>query len=171
MKLHDIHVFGCPIYVLQKKLADGMSIPRWERRSKRGMYVGMSSKHAGNVPLVLNFETGNITAQWNVVFDDWFSTIATNVDDMPDFHANEWSNMFGTSTYDLETSEQSEEVVKQPTMETRHEIENDEMDEEDLVRRIREHNPLIQPTRSKPERTYSQATVESIRNPITQTSS
>ena len=111
----------------------------------------MSSKHAGNVPLVLNFETGNITAQWNVVFDDWFSTIATNVDDMPDFHADEWSNMFGTSTYDLETSEPSEEVVKQPTMETRHEIENDEMDEEDLVRRIREHNPLIRHGRSPRE--------------------
>ena len=106
-----------------------------------------------------------------MVFDDWFSTIATNVDDMPDFHADEWSNIFGTSTYDLETSKESEEVVKQPTMETEHEIENDEMDEEDLVRRIREHNPLIQPTRSKPERTYSQATVESIRNPITQNSS
>ena len=50
-----------------------------EKQSNRGMYVGMSDKHAGNVPLVLNFETGNITAQWNVVFDDWFSTVATNV--------------------------------------------------------------------------------------------
>ena len=70
MKLHDIHVFGCPIYVLEKKIADGRSIPRWEKRSNRGMYVGISNKHAGNVPLVLNFETGNITPQWNVVFDD-----------------------------------------------------------------------------------------------------
>ena len=35
-----------------------------------GVCVGMSEKHARNVPTVLNFETGNITAQWNVVFDN-----------------------------------------------------------------------------------------------------
>ena len=27
--LHDLHVFGCPAYVLKKKLADGKSIPCW----------------------------------------------------------------------------------------------------------------------------------------------
>ena len=45
--------------------------------------------------MVLNFKTGDITAQWIVVFEDWFSTVATNVDDMPNFHADEWSKMFG----------------------------------------------------------------------------
>ena len=74
----------------------------------------MSNKHAGTVPLVLNFETGNITAQWNVVFDDWFSTVATNVDDMPDFHAEEWSDMFGTSVYEMDDNEELHEVVTRP---------------------------------------------------------
>ena len=82
-KLHDVHVFGCPVCVLQKRLSDGMSMPRWERRSNRGMCVGMSERHAGNAPPVLNFDTGDITAQWNLVFDDWFTTVTTNVDDMP----------------------------------------------------------------------------------------
>ena len=49
----------------------------------------MSNKHVGNIPSILNFETGDIAAQWNVVFGDWFSTVATNADDMPDFHAKE----------------------------------------------------------------------------------
>ena len=52
------------------------------------MCVGMSEKHAGSAPLVLNFETGNVTPQWNAVFDDWFSAVATNVKDMPDSHAD-----------------------------------------------------------------------------------
>ena len=33
-QLHDTHVFGCPVYVLKKKLADRKSIPRWESRTK-----------------------------------------------------------------------------------------------------------------------------------------
>ena len=111
MKLHDIHVFGCPVCALQKKPADGRSTPQWERRSKRGMHVGMSKRHAGSAPLVSNFETGNITAQWNVVFDDWFSTMAANEKDMPDFHAEEWSNTFGASTCEMEESEEFEEPV------------------------------------------------------------
>ena len=49
----------------------------------------MLEKHAGNAPLVLNFDTGNITAQWNAVFDNWFTTVATNIDDMPNFHTDE----------------------------------------------------------------------------------
>ena len=71
----------------------------------------MSSKHAGSVPLVLNFKTGNITAQWNVVFDDCLLTVSTNVDNMPDFHADEWSDMFGTSTYEIDDDEGSQEAV------------------------------------------------------------
>ena len=59
----------------------------------------MSEKHAADVPLVLDFETGNIAAQWNVVLDNWFTTVATNVKDMPNFHAEKWSKMLGTSTH------------------------------------------------------------------------
>ena len=39
------------------------------------MHVGMPNKHTGNVTLILNFELGNITAQWNAVFNDWFSAV------------------------------------------------------------------------------------------------
>ena len=51
--------------------------------------MGFSPKHATSVPLVLNPETGAISAQFNVVFDDWFSTIATDVNKLPDFNADE----------------------------------------------------------------------------------
>ena len=87
--LHDLHVFGCPAYVLKKKLADGKSIPRWTPRSDRGRYVGRSPNHAGSVPLILNLATGNITPQWNVVLDDWFATVPASVDELPDFNLDE----------------------------------------------------------------------------------
>ena len=48
--------------------------------------MGLSKKHAITVPLVLNPQTGYITPQYHVVFDDWFATVATNVDALPDFN-------------------------------------------------------------------------------------
>jgi hypothetical protein len=98
-KFQDLHVWGCPIYVLDKTLADGKKIPKWESRSSRCMYVGMSPNHASSVPLVLNLSTGSITPQFHVVFDDWFATVSTDKDDLPDFHSDSWMKMFGESAY------------------------------------------------------------------------
>jgi hypothetical protein len=41
------------------------------------MFVGFSRDHSSNVPLVLNPTTGSITPQYQVVFDDLFSTVAS----------------------------------------------------------------------------------------------
>jgi hypothetical protein len=46
--------------------------------------MGLSSLHASTVPIVLNPSTGYITPQFHVVFDDWFSTIASTVESLPD---------------------------------------------------------------------------------------
>ena len=61
--------------------------------------MGQSKQHASTVPLVLNPDTGSITPQFHVVFDDWFATVATNVDALPDFESDEWKRMFGDSIY------------------------------------------------------------------------
>ena len=98
-KLLSLHVWGCPVYVLEKNLADGKSIGRWKAKSQRMVYMGYSDRHSSDVPLVLNPFTGSITPQWNVVIDDWFATVATSVDDLPDFNADEWSKTFGAHTY------------------------------------------------------------------------
>ena len=57
----DLHVFGCPTYVLDSKLSDGKKLPRWSPRSIWCMYLGRSPTHASTVPLVLNHSTGFIT--------------------------------------------------------------------------------------------------------------
>lgn len=71
-KFQDFHVWGCPVYILDSTLADGHKLPRWKPRSSRTIYVGNSVKHGHAVPLVLSLDTGKITAQYHVIFDDWF---------------------------------------------------------------------------------------------------
>eukprot|EP00978_Attheya_sp_CCMP212_P022449 scaffold66993_cov42-Attheya_sp.AAC.2 len=47
-------------------------------------YMGTSPRHASNSPLALDPETGAVRQQWNVVFDDWFATVAST--SLPDFN-------------------------------------------------------------------------------------
>ena len=78
--LHDFHVWGCPAYVLDKRLGDGRKIGRWEPRSGRHKYMGNSVRHASNVPLVLNPNTGRLTSQFHTVFDEWFHTVTSDLE-------------------------------------------------------------------------------------------
>jgi regulator of replication initiation timing len=98
-KLHDLHVWGCPVYVLDKRVPDGIKIPKWAPRSNRYIYMGVSDKHSSTVPLVLNPETGVISPQFHVVVDEWFATIATSTGEMPDFSKEEWTKMFGENAH------------------------------------------------------------------------
>lgn len=71
------HPLFCPVYVLDSKLQSAGSIgpPKWEPRSRIGIYLGHSPFHAGNVALVFNPTTGYVSPQYHVVFDDDFSTV------------------------------------------------------------------------------------------------
>ncbi len=98
-KYHDLHVWGCPVYALEKAIENGKKLPRWKPRSIWCVNMRLSKKHASTVPLVLNPETGYITPQYHVVFDDWFATVATNVEAHPDFNTKHWARLFGDSRY------------------------------------------------------------------------
>jgi hypothetical protein len=98
-KLQDLHVWGCPTYVLDPRVQDGKKIPRWTPRSRRGQYVGFSPRHASTVPLILNLLTHRIQAQFHCVFDDWFTTVDMNPDEIPDFDNDQWTYLFGESQY------------------------------------------------------------------------
>ena len=69
-KFHDLHVWGCPVYALNKSIANGkkLGVPRWKSRSTRCIFMGLSSGHASTAPLVLNPSTGHISPQFHVVF-------------------------------------------------------------------------------------------------------
>jgi hypothetical protein len=74
-QLMDLYVRGFPLYVLDPKIQQGQKIHRWEPQSKREIFMGLSQKHATEVPLVLNLGTGSITTQFQLVFDDLFTTV------------------------------------------------------------------------------------------------
>jgi hypothetical protein len=80
-KSQDLHVWECPVYILEKAVvADGKKLSRWKPRSVCCIIMGLSKKHASTVSLVLNPETGYIAPQYHIVFDDWFATVARNAD-------------------------------------------------------------------------------------------
>ena len=84
--LEALPVWGCPTYVLNPTLQDGKKLPKWQPRSRRGQYMGLSPFHASNVALVRNIKTGHIGPQYHVVHDNWFETV--HVDD--DAEPPEW---------------------------------------------------------------------------------
>ncbi|KAI2507440.1 hypothetical protein MHU86_6932 [Fragilaria crotonensis] len=107
-KFHDLHVWGCPVYVLDKSIADGKKLPRWKPRSTRCVNMGLSSKHASTVPIVLNPSTGYITPQFHIVFDDWFSTISSSLESLPDFNSRAWAQLFGESYFQYPFNDEDE---------------------------------------------------------------
>ncbi|KAI2498513.1 hypothetical protein MHU86_15973 [Fragilaria crotonensis] len=108
-KLNNLHVWGCPVYVLDKMISDGKKLPRWTPRSTRTINMGFSPKHAITVPIVLNPQTGYITPQFHVVFDDWFATVPASADDLPNFNADSWKRMFRDSTYQYILDDEDQE--------------------------------------------------------------
>ena len=98
-KFHDLHFWGCQVYVLNKTISDGKKIPRWKSISQRMFYMGLSPNHASSVPLILNPATGSITPQFHVVFDDWFATVPSDEHALPEFNSPTWSKLFGESRF------------------------------------------------------------------------
>lgn len=74
-KLKHFHPFACPVYVLQNKLQADQSIPKWESRSRIGLYLGPSPRHSRSVALVLNLATGLVSPQYHLRFDNYFETM------------------------------------------------------------------------------------------------
>ena len=48
------------------------------------MFLGISQDHTGDIPLVLNLDTGSTRTHYHVVVDDWFNTVH-----------NDWYKTFG----------------------------------------------------------------------------
>ena len=48
---------------------------KWEAHSRAGIYIGYSPNHVGTVSLVLHLQTGHISPQFHLVFDDEFTTV------------------------------------------------------------------------------------------------
>ena len=89
------HTFGCPCYTLNSRLADGNKISKWGSRVCVGCYLGQSTQHTGSVALVLNPQTGHVSPQFHVVFDDKLTTINAIC---KGFQPDEWAKLCATSS-------------------------------------------------------------------------
>jgi hypothetical protein len=73
--LDRCHVWGGPVFVLDPALQHGKKIPKWNPRSRLGMYLGNSPVHSSTVARVLNLRTRYMTAQYHTVHDYLFGTV------------------------------------------------------------------------------------------------
>ena len=78
--LKQLRVFGCPCYVLDPRIQDGKKIPKWEPRACAEQFLGFSKEHSSEVGLVQKLRTGQIMAQFHVVFDEMFHTVTTEME-------------------------------------------------------------------------------------------
>jgi hypothetical protein len=77
--------------VLDPKLLAGQKILRWQPRFRHDNFMGFSNLHSSEVPLVLNLNTGSITPQFHMVFDDHVTTVSSiGQDDSP---PNHWADL------------------------------------------------------------------------------
>jgi hypothetical protein len=101
-QLKNLHVWGSPCYVLDPKLQDGKKIPKFEPRSRQGLNLGWSPKHASTVPLVLNMTTGHISPQFHVLYDDWFTTVGTDAQGDPEpIDDEKWTELLGEERFQV----------------------------------------------------------------------
>jgi hypothetical protein len=70
------HTLFCPCFVLDSRLHNAGSIgpSKWELRSNICVYLRHSPFHARSVALVYNPSTGHVSPQYQVVFNDDFTT-------------------------------------------------------------------------------------------------
>ena len=73
--LKHFHPFGSPVYVLQEALQSLKAHNKWTDRARVGIFLCHSPHHATDVPLVLNSQTGLVSPQFHLIYDDNFDTV------------------------------------------------------------------------------------------------
>ena len=85
-------MFGCPVYVLDATLQDRHKLPKWALQAHLGVFLGFSTLHSSRVPLVMNVDTGKISPQFHVIFDDKFETVLSMASDKS--IGDQWKSIF-----------------------------------------------------------------------------
>ena len=154
-------VWGCPVYVLDPKLCDGHKLPKWQNRARIGMYLGSSPNHAENIGRVLNFETGYVSAQFHLVYDELFTTTLGYVADAvidPDL----WRQliMLGGEENNLDEHDRKNPTVRRVATDLFKEFCHDNDPQQDLV------DPVSEGEENDDDETSSTSEGEQSENPV-----
>ena len=68
---------------MEAKFKNDQKLPKWNRRSHMGQFLGFSDEHSTLVETVRNLKTRCISPQYHVVFDDLFETTVCRNDNDP----------------------------------------------------------------------------------------
>jgi hypothetical protein len=71
----DMHPLFCPVYVLDRRMQEGTSPPKWTKRTTQKVYVGHLHHYSRSVPMVWDPKTKLVSPQFHVMFDDHFDTV------------------------------------------------------------------------------------------------
>ncbi len=85
-------MFSCPVYVLDAALQDGHKIPRWAPHARLGIFLGFLTLHSSQVPIVISVDTGKISPQFHIIFEDKFETVASMCSE--DSLGDQWKAIF-----------------------------------------------------------------------------
>jgi hypothetical protein len=151
--IQNKHHFGCPTYVLKKELQDQKKIRKWSDRTRVGINLGYSSRHALNVSLILNLQTGLVSPQYNCQYDDLFeTTTCTQARSIP---TSQWQYKSGLTEERPELDEEEQLDAEQWDEQSQDEYfssqESEEIDtvsEGDIMEGDDEDKPDIYITRS-----------------------
>jgi hypothetical protein len=58
-------------------------IPKWNKRSRLGQFVGYSDEHLSLIANVRHLKTGHVSPQFHCVFDDLFQTVFSTGENDP----------------------------------------------------------------------------------------
>ena len=89
--LTRLQVWGCPAYVLDPKLQDGKKLPKWKPRSCCGQFFVFSEEHSSTVGMIHNLNTGYVSPQFHVVYNERFETV---LGDTITLDRDIWLNLF-----------------------------------------------------------------------------
>jgi hypothetical protein len=70
-----MHPLFCPVYVLDRRMQEGTSPPKWTKRTTQKVYVGHLHHYSKAVPMLWDPKTKLVSPQFYVMFDDNFNTV------------------------------------------------------------------------------------------------
>jgi hypothetical protein len=81
------------VYLLKaEQQAKGKKVPKMAKKARRGIFLGFTGEHHNMVALVIYPETGHISPQYYVVFDEKITTVIGAGDEPLDL--TEWMEIF-----------------------------------------------------------------------------
>jgi hypothetical protein len=71
----DMHPLFFRVYVLDQRMQEGTSPPKWTKRTTQKGYVGHLHHYSKSVPMVWDPKTKLVSPQFHVIFDENFDTV------------------------------------------------------------------------------------------------